>query len=544
MTAYDKNQLPLLVAPFKPTNCVANRNARHYTAIPGTDTANTLVQGTIIKAIGFWMRDGGNNRFTRFSFCVFAPFDTIFPEQPQRWMMVVIDADRRHAAVEFWLQQGVTIVTRFNDPPIGNWDGPVHMESAVAPPGFAMAGLESHYWNNAPCGQICGQIWWARNLFTGETRELKIGAFHTPWKDNYPVDGYNAGSYIQSIVLGWDTATGDDNGIKMISKVTYLSGLEKLQYQVPEPYRCCGSDQRWKAYPTGTLERLRCTYDRLHSGEKECELLLDGYCSNHMDEEICLERCQERNKNCDGILQHWCQNVRKATAVEVFQDPKLARICGCFLPPQIYSNFFADLEKAGIGKIQARPEFKECYFGPCSRNSDLLYALKNRGPQCPNISACLSEITVTNTGEIKGPVRVENNNDCNFTDGTRPPPTPVEETGKENKEPTPTPTPSPTPSPTPFPAPTPVDKSGWTTQQKIALGIGVLVSAVIVFFIIRRLTTTVQPVPLRRIVPSGIELSRRATPPTLPTAIEPTRPVIPTSSLPVTTRPRYRRSKR
>lgn len=469
MTLYVKSSLPVLKAVFSPTDCTQGRGASVHTEVPKLFTPANLFYGTVIKAIGFWMRDGGNNRFTRFSFCVYAPFDAILPERYEQWMIVCGAADVTNPAVKEWVDKIGKIQHILSDPPLGNWDGPAHLEKATASPGFAMSGLESHYWNSDPCGQICGQKWWTRHLFTGEEVELSIGSVQTPWRDNYPVNGYNNGTYIQSIDIGWDAAGGNENGVKIIQSVSYLSGLSPLLKNPPEKYRCCATDYRWNPYPNNSFEKVRCLYNQWQMGKDkwatECDLALDDFCRFNMQQEVCLERCKDRGKNCDSLLKYWCTEVKKVTPVEVYENQDLGAICGCFLPDKVYANFFADLNRAGIGKIEAQPQFKECYFGPCARNKELVYALKNQPPNCPSIMACLQEITINNQGEIKGPITVVNDNKCGFTDGKRPQPSPTEETGTN-------------------PVIEPDDGSGLNkTKLGVGIGVGLLALLLLIYFV-------------------------------------------------------------
>jgi hypothetical protein len=103
-----------------------------------------------------------------------------------------------------------------------------------------------------------------------------------------------------------------------------------------------------------------------------------------------------------------CKHMREQN----MGNPKDFPECSCFLPD-------AEREKlADAIKNKSRGEVKEtrlgCIFEPCVMQE----AYKNQSTNCPPITVCTNDVSITNYGSIEGDLTVRGTNDCGSADGT------------------------------------------------------------------------------------------------------------------------------
>jgi hypothetical protein len=129
----------------------------------------------------------------------------------------------------------------------------------------------------------------------------------------------------------------------------------------------------------------------------------------------CQSYCNSPDANCDQSLQQYCSQF---TPNDLISNPDLQNACGCFLPSQVYDNFFQSFNSlVNSSNTAVRPKISSCWFPMCSANSAVKpYAFKKNKTVCPSIQECVSITQIDNQGTIKGgDINIKINNDCNFS---------------------------------------------------------------------------------------------------------------------------------
>lgn len=122
----------------------------------------------------------------------------------------------------------------------------------------------------------------------------------------------------------------------------------------------------------------------------------------------CRQWCKNVNVDCDADLQTYCQSDTPQKMLQT--DPEL---CGCFLKPSFYDNYFKTLNS----KIKSPSDFtplKQCFFGPCASSKLQPKLVKQGKGLCPSIQTCIEQVNFDNSGVITGDVTISQNNLCAF----------------------------------------------------------------------------------------------------------------------------------
>jgi hypothetical protein len=147
----------------------------------------------------------------------------------------------------------------------------------------------------------------------------------------------------------------------------------------------------------------RCLEVCMQDGHKEgptCRKWWNNYCkkrgsdgTHNMFKDECREYCINHREYCRDNLLSICDSY---PLTDIVDDPEKSRVCGCFLPDDIYKTYYNDL----INKLRVPeggiPYYPECFFKDCANA-----AIKAREPQkCPDIVSCVSNQTLTHNGNI------------------------------------------------------------------------------------------------------------------------------------------------
>jgi hypothetical protein len=149
------------------------------------------------------------------------------------------------------------------------------------------------------------------------------------------------------------------------------------------------------------------------AGSTTCNNSQKAFCDQNLGSPVCKEWCKNKNVDCDSALQRHCQGTtqKPRDPLEALAtDPDL---CGCFLKPSFYTNYYADLSKQFT--IPASfPPLKQCSFAPCASSRIQPTLVKTGNGMCPNVQLCITDVEFNNEGHINGDVKIDANNVCKF----------------------------------------------------------------------------------------------------------------------------------
>lgn len=229
-------------------------------------------------------------------------------------------------------------------------------------------------------------------------------------------------------------------GLLIIKPSAYFTALQTVT-----PMTCCAGLEAPQYTDPGSI--AVCTDQGLiGSTSAQCINYLAQSCTgSQLLNPQCIRFCQNPNNNCDASLQ--------ALAAS---NPNLLQtnpdVVGCFQSQPFYTKFFDQLV-AEYPAFENLPFFPYCSFPLCATATLQPFSVKNRSASaCPNLTTCVSNISVNNQGNIAGAIGISSSPSCSAVTG---------------------------PSPTPGPGPSPATAStGWI----IGLVLGVLLLVFIVGF--------------------------------------------------------------
>jgi hypothetical protein len=120
----------------------------------------------------------------------------------------------------------------------------------------------------------------------------------------------------------------------------------------------------------------------------------------------CKAYCNKAGDPCNAELVAFCAGSED----KLKAYPEL---CGCHMGPAHYSAFFKALSSAATAFV---PPYEYCYFGQCA-NGTALQTAGTKQP-CANVTVCTSNITLENSGVIKGAINVTQSASCGNSPGT------------------------------------------------------------------------------------------------------------------------------
>ena len=242
------------------------------------------------------------------------------------------------------------------------------------------------------CSGICSMSYpyngqFPNYVFT-TNNEVIIGNYDVkavPWNDNVGCDNYDAGSMtIEAFVK--------------ITLTVSCSTPTELNSQFCFDY-CSQPNNQQSCYPQ---YRNYCLVDKDTSGDiniftnRTCQEFFQDYFAN-----------QGPNSETDNDLENACS--RKFPTVDEYNQgtTEEQNICACHLPQQIYDNLRNSLINQYPG-FQYVPENERCLFPPCPSSDYKTVAI---GKVCA-LPACINIASVTNDGNLKGGVNINQNNAC------------------------------------------------------------------------------------------------------------------------------------
>jgi hypothetical protein len=131
-----------------------------------------------------------------------------------------------------------------------------------------------------------------------------------------------------------------------------------------------------------------------------CQQTAVSYCSRpgNIHSQWCANFFASPDGNADAMLESYCE---KAVA-EVLKDggrlrdldPRDRRICGCFYPPAVYTQYFKHLK--GKSHVTA-----PCAFSPCANSRAKPHAVKSGRIKCPDVIECNQRCEIHAAGSLE-----------------------------------------------------------------------------------------------------------------------------------------------
>ena len=217
----------------------------------------------------------------------------------------------------------------------------------------------------------------------------------------------------------WSADVATANNVKLFcsqhdteSQGPYLfSDSRCINWASDDPKRTSATlDQYCQTHP----DTMFCAdFCATRAGSTTCNNSQKAFCDQNLGSPVCKEWCKNKNVNCDSALQRHCQGTtqKPRDPLEALAtDPDL---CGCFLKPFFYDNYYADLRK----KFTIPDSFsslKQCSFAPCASSRIQPTLVKTGNGLCPNVQLCITDVEFNNEGHINGDVKIDANNVCKF----------------------------------------------------------------------------------------------------------------------------------
>ena len=171
--------------------------------------------------------------------------------------------------------------------------------------------------------------------------------------------------------------------------------MDYIQSDIP-------NNTSWSYIKSGIPSHCKTICDESTDIPDWCDSAFRTPCSTNIKHDICQRWCSRNDVNCDSEISKYCYSLSTDKAKE-------DRLCGCFMKPDFYNNFYDDLSKKI--KINANITQPRCTYPPCSSSIAVPYAIK-QGEKCPDILNCIQVVNVDNQGKIEGDLVISEEEKC------------------------------------------------------------------------------------------------------------------------------------
>jgi hypothetical protein len=140
-----------------------------------------------------------------------------------------------------------------------------------------------------------------------------------------------------------------------------------------------------------------------------CREVLRNFCVGKTleNEPVCERFCNNKEGNCDSEIRKYCSSLGTEEAVK---HP----ICGCFMPLEYNKNFFEQLKKNLGPSGNLLPILPDCFYPECALAPIKTNDYYKQAVKCPDINQCINSIEISAGGDIKGDVKINQENTCGF----------------------------------------------------------------------------------------------------------------------------------
>ena len=255
--------------------------------------------------------------------------------------------------------------------------------------------------------------------------------------------------------------------LRIIKPSAYIEAADK----VVNPIQCCSgsSGPGYRDEPSVQV----CIDRGLTSADApQCYNLFAQSCTgDQLLTPQCIKFCSQKGVNCDAVLQNLA--AQKPDLLKTNSD-----VVACFQPQSFYSTFFNSLTSK-VPALAGLPLFPYCSFPACAVPSAVKpFNVKNQNtPPCPNLTTCVSQVTIDNSGSIVGDVPISQTLACkSITENAPVPPTvrPAPNSTPSSTNSTPYPPSTPAPVPVPDGTTTTIPSTASSSSSNTGLIIGII----------------------------------------------------------------------